>query len=106
MIEHVLPIQGFRRLLAIVTFFTCVFQSARADEPRVQDAPRVFQSSGAVLLDVRRRAANDASLAGAIDVLRADADAALNAGPFAIVHKKHPLPGIDPHEYVSLARYY
>jgi len=51
-------------------------------------------------------ASNDPSLADAIDALRAEADAALTAGPFTIVNKKHPLPGIDPHEYVSLARYF
>ena len=71
------------------------------------DAPRVFQSSGAVLADLRHRAtSNDASIAPAIGALRADADAALSDGPYTVVNKKHPLPGVDPHNYVSLARYY
>ena len=71
------------------------------------DTPRVFQSSGAVLADARRREmANDPSIAPAIKTLRADADAALSDGPYTVVNKKHPLPGVDPHNYVSLARYY
>src|SRR4029078_12970949 len=65
------------------------------------------QSRGRVLADIRSRVArNDPSISGAIEALRADADAALAAGPFTIVKKKHPLPGVDPHEYVSLARYF
>ena len=33
-------------------------------------------------------------------------DSLLSGGPFTIVHKQHPLPGVDPHDYVSLAPYY
>ena len=67
----------------------------------------VFQSSGTVLVEVRRRAvSNDPSIAAEISALRADADTALANGPYTIVNKKHPLPGVDPHDYVSLARYY
>jgi hypothetical protein len=67
----------------------------------------VFQSSRAVLADLRRRtAAGDPALSRVVTALRTDADAALTADPFTIVNKKHPLPGIDPHDYVSLARYF
>lgn len=83
------------------------FAMARARVGSEQGSPRAFQSSGAVLADLRRRAAaNDPFLSSTMDALRADADAALTAGPFTIVNKKHPLPGIDPHDYVSLARYF
>jgi len=27
-------------------------------------------------------------------------------GPYTVVNKKHPLPGVDRHDYVSLARYF
>jgi hypothetical protein len=72
-----------------------------------QDAPRVFQSRGTVLADLRRRvAANDQAIAPALGILRTDAETALTAEPFTVVNKKHPLSGVDPHEYVSLARYF
>jgi len=71
------------------------------------DTPRVFQCQGAVLAEARRRSlSNDPSIAPAISQLRADADDALGDGPFTVVNKKHPIAGIDPHDYVSLARYY
>src|SRR2546429_54086 len=52
--------------------------------PAANDAPRLFQSSAAVLADARRRAtANDPSIAPAVRTLRADADAALGDGPYS-----------------------
>ena len=108
-----LPAIGFQRIaFTLISFFTwmffaCVLAAVHGDQVREEKAPRVYQSSGAVLADLRRRvAAKDPMLSRAIDLLRADADASLTAGPFTIVDKKHPLPGIDPHEYVSLARYF
>jgi hypothetical protein len=95
--------------LGILLLFTfgCTTPTRRAVVARASDAPHVFQSSGAVLTDLRYRAAlNDPSIAPAINALRTDADAALAGGPFTIVDKKHPLPGIDRHDYVSLARYF
>jgi hypothetical protein len=69
--------------------------------------PRCFQSSGAVLVEMRQRAlAKDPAIMPAIEQLRSDAEAALPNGPYTVVNKKHPLPGIDPHDYVSLARYF
>jgi hypothetical protein len=71
------------------------------------DAPRVFQCSGAALAAARERAAaGDPAMAPVIRTLRERADSLLNDGPFSIVNKSHPLPGVDPHDYVSLAPYY
>ena len=71
------------------------------------DSPRVFQCSGAALAAVRERAAaGDPAMAPVLKTLHDRADALLNDGPFSIVKKAHPLPDVDPHDYVSLAPYY
>src|SRR6185369_15065466 len=96
-----------RAVVACIALLAVLPLIAHASDRSNAQVPRVFQSSGTVLAELRGRlASNDPSLADAIDALRAEADAALPAGPFTIVNKKHPLPGIDPHEYVSLARYF
>jgi len=74
---------------------------------RSADAPRIFESDGAALAGVRARVmAGDAALAPAMKRLTAEADKALEAGPFTVTQKKHPLPDGDPHDYVSLAPYF
>jgi hypothetical protein len=71
------------------------------------NAPRVFQYSGAALAAARGRVqADDPSMAPVLKALRERGDALLGDGSFTIVHKQHPLPGVDPHDYVSLAPYY
>jgi hypothetical protein len=78
----------------------------KAASPAVE-APRVFQFEPAALVRARSLAkANDASVSTAIAQIRADADKALNGGPYSVTQKKHPLPGGDPHDYVSLAPYF
>src|SRR4051812_38048011 len=98
---------AFPRIAIAVVFVACTFSAANAGEHPDESAPRVFQSSGIVLADLRHRAtAGDPALSRAVAALRKDADAAMADGPFTIVNKKHPLPGIDAHDYVSLARYF
>ena len=71
------------------------------------NAPQVFQYSGAALAAARGRAqAGDPSMAQVLKALRERGDSLLGDGSFTIVHKLHPLPGVDPHDYVSLAPYY
>jgi hypothetical protein len=71
------------------------------------DGPRVFQSPPGALADARDRYhAGDPSIEPAVNAIRADADKALKDGPFTIVHKAHPLPGVDVHDYVSIAPYF
>ncbi len=88
-------------VLAIVSLTATLAAAANADEPRV------FQYSGTALSAARARAmADDASMAPVLKSLRERGDSLINGGPFTIVHKQHPLPGVDPHDYVSLAPYY
>lgn len=71
------------------------------------DGPRVFQCAPADLARARELArSNDTSVADAVAQVRADADKALKGGPYSVTNKKHPLAGVDPHDYVSLAPYY
>ncbi|HSV12750.1 MAG TPA: alginate lyase family protein [Tepidisphaeraceae bacterium] len=71
------------------------------------DGPRVFQSPPGALADARDRyRAGDPSVAPAVNAIRAEADKALKDRPFTIVHKTHPLPGVDVHDYVSIAPYF
>ena len=73
----------------------------------VPDAARVFQFEPADAARARELALKkDPSVAGAVESIRSDAEKALHGGPYTVVDKKHPLPGIDPHDYVSLAPYY
>jgi hypothetical protein len=90
-------------LLCIACLLIFIFAAACC----AADAPRIFESDGAVLAGVRTRAlAGDAAFAPAMQHLTADADKALDAGPFTVTQKKHPLPNGDPHDYVSLAPYF
>jgi hypothetical protein len=81
--------------------------AATATAGEITDPPRVFQCSGAALAAARERAmAGDPKISGVVEQLRDRGNSLLNDGPFSIVDKKHPLPGVDPHDYVSLAPYY
>jgi hypothetical protein len=84
----------------------CLTSHLKAD-PGDAAVPRVFQCNGEALAAARgRAAAGDSSTAQVIKSLRERGDSLLRDGPFTIVHKQHPLPGVDPHDYVSLAPYY
>jgi hypothetical protein len=50
--------------------------------------------------------ANDPAVAAPLKKLRREAEKALAAPPVVVTEKKHPQPGFDPHDYVSLATYY
>lgn len=79
--------------------------SAWADE--TNSGPRVFLLDGASLLEVKRRTADgDAALADAVARLRREADQALRAGPFSVVHKQIAPPSGDKHDYMSLGPYW
>src|SRR6516164_10707098 len=90
-------------LLVALTAGACIAATPPATMSSVA-APRVFQSSGDALADARRRVLDsDPSIAHAVATLRTDADKSLKDGPFTIVNKQHPRPGVDVHDYVSLA---
>lgn len=69
--------------------------------------PTVFILDAAALADIRRRVASkDAALRPALDRLRREADAALNAGPFSVMDKEAVPPSGDKHDYMSLGSYW
>jgi uncharacterized Ntn-hydrolase superfamily protein len=71
------------------------------------DLPRVFQCEPDVVVQARQKwRGHDLSVTEAVNRIIADADKALTGGPYAVTLKKHPAPGGDPHDYVSLAPYF
>lgn len=78
--------------------------TVRAAEP---SPPDLFRYNGATLAQQRDRyRAGDASVVAAINDLKAAADKAITGGPWSVTFKKQTLPGLDKHDYVSLAAYY
>jgi len=72
-----------------------------------QDLPRVFLLDVKYLQAARRRIRDgDKSLAPALAGLDRDAQRALNAGPFSVVHKQATPPSGDKHDYMSQAPYF
>ncbi len=95
------------RNVCLIGFFIASLWPTLRGSTVAADAPRVFQCSGAALADVRQRAtSSDPAIEPIIAGLKQRADALLNDGPYSIVNKSHPLAGVDPHDYVSLAPYY
>ncbi|HXE54039.1 MAG TPA: alginate lyase family protein, partial [Tepidisphaeraceae bacterium] len=69
--------------------------------------PRVFREDANVLQAIRQRyASHDPQVVKAVDALRKQFDKDMSGGPYAVTEKKHPAPGGDPHDYVSLAPYF
>jgi hypothetical protein len=73
---------------------------------RCADPPELLLADGRSLARVKQRiAAGDPDLAAALQQLRRQADGELRDGPYTVVGRPK-LPGIDPHDYVSLAPYF
>ena len=69
--------------------------------------PIVFQCDARVYTAARQAWANgDPAYKDVLANIKNTADKELDDGPFTIVNKKHPLPNVDPHDYVSLAPYF
>lgn len=82
-----------------------IFLCASAHAAR---APRVFQTNPDYLLQMRAKwQSHNSSTSQSLGELVREAKKDLTAGPYSVVdqNRKHPLPGVDPHEYVSLGRY-
>ncbi len=89
-------------LFAILCAAMCI--PARAAD---SDVPKTFESDGSALADARTKfAAGDSQVVPAVKALRGRAEKMLADGPYTIAQKKHPLPGVDVHDYVSLAPYF
>ncbi|HSV16446.1 MAG TPA: alginate lyase family protein [Tepidisphaeraceae bacterium] len=94
-----------RLAIAIVSILLGVQTKVQAaDTDRA--APNVLQWDGVVLAKLREQwRAHDPQVMPVLTALRDGADRALADGPYSVTFKKHPLPGVDPHDYVSLAPY-
>jgi hypothetical protein len=82
-------------------------RAANPDEPRHESLPRVFLVDARALVETRQRIAHgDRSLVRAVARLRAEADEALQAGPFSVMDKKAVPPSGDKHDYMSVGPYW
>jgi hypothetical protein len=76
-------------------------------QPPETAAPRVFLCDAERLMDVRARAAaGDPALKPAMDRLLADAEKALQEGPFTVTDKAMDPPSGDKHDYISVGPYW
>jgi hypothetical protein len=90
--------RGLSRAEAIVVALNTL--DARAISARIRpDALTLFDAER--LGRLRATPADELAIA-----LRADADAALLRGPYSVTDKPRPAPSGNPHDYLSLARYW
>ena len=84
------------------------FVAARCVAAATDGQPQTCIFDGAVLLQRQKQIrAGDAAVADDVKKLRAEADKILRGKIFTITEgKKHVAPGGDPHDYVSLGRYF
>ncbi|HEY3331241.1 MAG TPA: alginate lyase family protein [Capsulimonadaceae bacterium] len=69
--------------------------------------PRVFLHVPVALTEARAASGvAGAPLAAAVERLRGDAEAVLDAGPFTVVHPEWVAPSGDPHDYYSFGPYW
>ena len=94
-------------LFWILPVFTGIASAAAGPATSPDPLPMVFQCEPTELRDARDHwLAHEPTAVEDVRNLLQRADAALIEGPYTIIHKAHPLPGVDPHEYVSVATYY
>lgn len=74
--------------------------------PRPAASPRVFLMDGPAMERLRAVVTQDPKMAAAMAELRRQADQALEAGPFSVVHKTRTPPSGDKHDYMSVAPYW
>ncbi|HTW94375.1 MAG TPA: alginate lyase family protein [Tepidisphaeraceae bacterium] len=76
---------------------------------KVQAAPPTLvlygSDGGALEQSLERYRSGDAEVVGIVHALLTNAENALHDGPYSVVFKKHTIPGIDIHDYVSIAPY-
>jgi hypothetical protein len=90
--------RGLSRSEAIIAALDALDASAIADR---------YQPAALALYDAEqiRQLGTDPSNALAV-ALKADAEAALSRGPYSVTDKPRPAPSGNPHDYMSLARYW
>ncbi len=102
--------EAMKRILSffcLLSLFARVATAADGPATAPDAGPMVFQCDPKELRNARDHwlAREPAAVEEVRDLLQR-ANAALTQGPYTIIHKTHPLPGVDPHEYVSIATYY
>jgi hypothetical protein len=75
-------------------------------EAPAHDLPRVFLLDAKVLQHQRETKDPQPNLRAALTDVRAEADKAMSAGPFSVMHKDATPPSGDKHDYMSLAPYF
>ena len=67
----------------------------------------LYTFSGSALATARQRyQSGDPAVVPIIQSLLANAESALHDGPYSVTFKRRTLPGLDMHDYVSIAPYY
>lgn len=95
--------QIIRPYLVIPLAFVLVLEQVAS----AADSPHVFQCDPQALVHARQQnRANEPAAIEIVKQIQQDADKALKGGPYTVTQKKHPLSGVDPHDYVSLAPYF
>ncbi|MFO7975708.1 MAG: alginate lyase family protein, partial [Candidatus Hydrogenedentota bacterium] len=90
----------------MIAFVGCMGFACSAQPPQT-GTPRVFLTDASKLIEVRARvAAGDPALKPAMDKLLAEAEAALNKGPFSVTDKPMTPPSGDKHDYMSVGPYW
>ena len=93
-----------QRCPPVLAFLLAFAPTSAAAEPA---PPRLFQSSGRDLAQVKARlTTGDKLLAAAAAELRAQADRELRTEPLTVIHKPQAPPSGDKHDYVSMAPYF
>ena len=88
----------FALLLCLPTLVACA---------ATETAPATLVLRGENLVEARAKVkAGEANAAQALKKLKREAEKTLAAPVVVVTEKKHPQPGYDPHDYVSLATYY
>lgn len=90
--------------ISSLLLFSCASTKGNGTPPQT---PAVFILNGDKLKSNKARiAAKDPALMPAYKKLLADADKALQEGPFSVMEKKHSPPSGNKHDYMSLAPYH
>ncbi|HUB27348.1 MAG TPA: alginate lyase family protein, partial [Tepidisphaeraceae bacterium] len=96
------PRTAARYLAIIISLYACRVSKVQADSPPLV----LYGSSGPALAQsLARYRAGDPAVVPIINALLKNAQKALADGPYSVVYKRHTLPGIHIHDYISMAPY-
>jgi len=91
----------------IITILALQISPALADLPPTDSPLTLYGSDGAALVQSRQRyRTGDPTVVPIVHALLTNAEIALKDGPYSVAFKKHAIPGIDVHDYISVAPYF